>query len=163
MRGLNTVRGANLQPALVGIGLCWVGLLIGVSFLATPAKFMAPSLTLPVALEIGRAIFAIFERVEQFLAAVLVILAIGARTSSLIKSLTAIIVVLVAVQGFWLLPALDARVSEIIAGRLPTASRLHELYIAMDAVKMVLLGWIVAVQWRWALRSPVADNSERSC
>ena len=33
----------------------WLGILIGISFIATPVKFQAASLTRPVALDIGRA------------------------------------------------------------------------------------------------------------
>jgi len=35
----------------------WMGIVIGVSFLATPVKFTADSLTRPVALDVGRATF----------------------------------------------------------------------------------------------------------
>lgn len=143
-------------PAMVAVGLFWAGMLVGVSFLATPAKFMAPSLTLPVALEVGRATFAIFERVEQLLVAILLIVAFIGPASSLVRLLTVVLVVCVAIEGLWLLPALDARVDQILAGQLPKPSRLHELYIAIDAAKLVLLGWIVMAQWRRALRLPVA-------
>lgn len=52
----------------------WLGLLLGVSFLATPAKFLAPSLTLPVALDVGRHTFFIFNKVEWLLSIVLLLL-----------------------------------------------------------------------------------------
>jgi hypothetical protein len=42
--------------------ILWLGLLLGVSFLATPAKFLAPSLALPVALDVGRHTFAVFNK-----------------------------------------------------------------------------------------------------
>jgi hypothetical protein len=35
----------------------WIGIVIGVSFLATPVKFTVESLTSPVALDVGRATF----------------------------------------------------------------------------------------------------------
>ena len=35
------------------VATLWLGLLLGVAFLATPAKFLAPGL-LPVALDVGR-------------------------------------------------------------------------------------------------------------
>lgn len=49
----------------------WVGILIGISFIATPVKFQATSLKRPVALDIGRATFRFFSRIEWLLAAVL--------------------------------------------------------------------------------------------
>jgi hypothetical protein len=35
----------------------WAGMLLGVSFIATPAKFLAPSLPLAQALDVGRSSF----------------------------------------------------------------------------------------------------------
>ncbi len=60
--------------SVFALALLWIGLLIGVSFLATPAKFLAASLTLPVALDVGRHTFAIFNRVEWLLAATFLVL-----------------------------------------------------------------------------------------
>jgi hypothetical protein len=50
--------------ALSALALVWAGTLFGVSFLATPVKFLAPSLTLPVALDVGRQTFGVFSLVE---------------------------------------------------------------------------------------------------
>ena len=55
-----------LLPAL------WIGLLVGVCFIATPAKFQAQSLSLPVALDVGRSTFAIWNNVEWILIAFVV-------------------------------------------------------------------------------------------
>jgi hypothetical protein len=44
--------------------LLWAGLSAGVAFLATPAKFMAPSLSLPVALDVGRHTFRVYNDVD---------------------------------------------------------------------------------------------------
>ena len=50
-----------------------LGLLIGVSFLATPVKFRAASLDLPVALDVGRVTFELFSKVELGFCAALLI------------------------------------------------------------------------------------------
>ncbi|WP_442580164.1 hypothetical protein ACSBOB_32705 [Mesorhizobium sp. ASY16-5R] len=42
----------------------WLGLLLGVSFLATPVKFRALSLDRPIALDVRRVNFAVFSKVE---------------------------------------------------------------------------------------------------
>jgi hypothetical protein len=42
-------------PFLSVLFILWAGLILGVSFIATPVKFMAQHLTMPVALEIGKA------------------------------------------------------------------------------------------------------------
>lgn len=55
----------GLAPtALAALLLLWAGVLIGVSFLAAPAKFAAPSLSLPVAMDVGRQEFGTLNLVE---------------------------------------------------------------------------------------------------
>lgn len=49
------------------IAYVWLGLVLGVSFLATPIKFRAESLTLPVALDVGSTTFHAFGRLEWLL------------------------------------------------------------------------------------------------
>ena len=61
----------RLGPKLL---LVWAGLAVGVAFVATPAKFLAPSLSLPVALDVGRHTFAVYDRIELALVATLVVL-----------------------------------------------------------------------------------------
>jgi hypothetical protein len=61
------------------LALLWAGMLIGVSFLATPAKFLAPSLILPVALDVGRQTFGLFSLVEIVFASILVAAAFVTR------------------------------------------------------------------------------------
>ena len=47
------VSPGTLEHLATKLYLLWAGLAIGVAFLATPAKFLAPSLSLTVALELG--------------------------------------------------------------------------------------------------------------
>ncbi len=142
-------RAATLGLAI--IALFWLGMLLGVSFLATPVKFLAPSLSLPVALDVGRQTFAVFNAVEVLLAVLLLLAAsLGLRlwpgrhnNGPLIISL--VLLALVLVQTFWLLPVLDARVEIILQGETPPQSFLHWAYIGVDLVKVALLvgaGWI---------------------
>jgi hypothetical protein len=51
-------------PVLTALLLLWAGVVIGVSFLAAPAKFAAPSLSLPVAMDVGRQEFGTLNLVE---------------------------------------------------------------------------------------------------
>ncbi|MEM8931103.1 MAG: hypothetical protein AAGE94_08000, partial [Acidobacteriota bacterium] len=110
--------------------VCWVwlGMILGVSFLAAPAKFMAESLTLPVALDVGRATFGLFDRLEWLWVAALSF-AIhhrwrAGRVDRVMAGLVAAILAIVVVQSFYFLPALDARVALIIAGETPPPSHL---------------------------------------
>lgn len=116
----------------------WAGVATGVAFLATPAKFLAPSLSLPVALDVGRHTFAVYNRFELALAAGLLLLVLLARRWRWLPALAApgLVVVL---QAVWLIPALDARVGLILAGRTPPPSLLHQLYIGAEALKISAL------------------------
>ena len=131
----------------------WAGIVIGVSLLATPVKFQAPSLTMPVALEVGRYTFRLLARVELcFLIAVL----IAARIARP-RFITAIALVLVAaivlLQRYWLLPALDHRVSQILAGGAISFSTGHWVYAVMEVAKSALLITAGVVEYRSQLVS----------
>lgn len=118
----------------------WLGLLIGVSFLATPVKFVVMDLTLPVALQVGAATFALFTKVEWALAALAVALGATGRSQRRARlALALALAAVVAVQAAWLLPALDARVAEIVAGALPPPSRHHAIYAGFETFKACLL------------------------
>jgi hypothetical protein len=150
------LAGGGRRGAAIGhvtLAVLWLGLLLGVSFLATPVKFLAPSLALPVALDVGRQTFTAFNRVELVLAvALLACVAVG-RMRWVGLGLAAILAALVAVQTFWLLPALDARVEIILQGGTPPASGLHVLYIWADALKGALLVVSAVVGFRRLLAS----------
>lgn len=124
------------------VALVWVGLLLGVSFVATPAKFLAPSLTLPVALDVGRYTFGIFSMVEVIATIVLLACAVLSRCGRPVVFIGLLVGGFVAVQSLWLLPVLDARVEIILQGGRPENSGLHSLYIALEAGKVVLLSFI---------------------
>jgi hypothetical protein len=139
----------------------WLGMLVGVSFLATSAKFLAPSLTLPVALDVGRHTFAVFNKVEWVLAAAtLLMFVVGARALTIGVGLAAATGLLLA-ETVWLLPALDARVGMIIAGQQPPPSQLHEAFIAFEAIKVVALLLVVAEAARRLVRVPLASAPQR--
>lgn len=126
----------------LAIVVLWVGLLAGVSFLATPAKFLAPSLMLPVALDVGRHTFAIFNKMEWLLAlAALLIVLLSRPRSGIANAGCVLVALLVVLEAVWLLPVLDQRVGLIIAGRQPPASNLHNVYIGIEVAK--LLGLLV--------------------
>jgi hypothetical protein len=128
-----------LDRLIARLFLLWAGLSIGVAFLATPAKFLAPSLTLPVALDVGRHTFGVYHQVEFALLLTLMLLA--ARSSLWRRQYLSLAVpgLIVVIQAAWLIPALDARVTAILAGQTPPASSLHALYIGTEAAKALCL------------------------
>lgn len=123
--------------------LLWAGLSIGVAFLATPAKFLAPSLSLPVALDVGRQTFRVYNGVEFVLLGSLLVL--GGWSSQRTRWYLGLVVpgAVVIAQALWLIPALDLRVAAIQAGRSPLPpSNLHAAYIAAEAIKVL---WLLAM------------------
>ena len=129
----------RVRPALTVVALVWLGLVVGVSFIATPAKFLVPTLDLAVALDVGRQTFGVFSIVEITAAITLGVLLLFARREIAIVLLGALVVLVLAVEQLWLLPLLDERVEIIIQGGVPEASALHGVYIALDGFKVALL------------------------
>ena len=136
--------------------LIWIGMLLGVSFLATPVKFLAPSLTLPVALDVGRQTFGIFSIVEVI--ASLTVLSVAVLSEGRRRNVVLAVLVgsLVAAQFAWLLPVLDARVEIILQGGTPEDSNLHNVYIAIDSAKLFMLCAIC-----WYAQAGVSAKRER--
>ena len=67
----------RLERLATEVYLLWAGLAIGVAFLATPAKFLALSLSLSVALDVGRHTFRVYNGVELAL-----VVSLGQRIAS---------------------------------------------------------------------------------
>lgn len=137
---------------LAVLSLVWTGLLLGVSFLATPVKFLAPSLSLPVALDVGRQTFAWFSGIEIVVAVMLLATALVFFPRAWVARLAALLLATVAVQAGWLLPALDARVEILLQGGLPPDSMMHSVYIGLELVKLALLVAVASIALRGRFR-----------
>lgn len=127
------------DAATAFVAVAWLGMLVGVSFLATPVKFQAPSLELPVALEVGHVTFAAFSRTESALSLLLAIAVLLPRTFRAEVLFAAVAILIVVVQAFWLLPILDARIEAVIAGQPLPPSQHHMLYALLEVVKALAL------------------------
>lgn len=147
---------STLNLIIAILVLVWTGLLLGVSFLATPVKFMAPSLTLPVALDVGRQTFAVFNALELGLAIGLLTICLARsfffRERGWILYAGITIVLLVFSQTVWLLPLLDARVEIIIQAGSPPPSQLHNVYIAVDLFKLAVLLFVSVMSIRSSMK-----------
>lgn len=121
------------------VAIIWLGLVLGVSFIATPVKFQAPSLNLPVALEIGRATFGLFSKIEWGIALLLVLSVLGCRRRGMSGILSAAIITILIAETFWLLPVLDGRVEAIISGTPSPADWDHFLYVGLEIMKIAVL------------------------
>jgi hypothetical protein len=132
--------------ALAALCLIWAGMVLGISFLETPVKFTAPSVTRAIGLDVGRHVFGVFSKVEiafTLLAIGFGFLAVGAggvRPGSAgifpwVPPL-AVVALVVLLQSAWLLPVLDARVVLLLDGQTPPRSAHHVIYIVLEVLKL---------------------------
>jgi len=126
------------QPVALGCIFIWIGMVCAISFLEAWLKFRAPGVTLPIGLGIGRLVFSALNKVEWILALIAVTGTFLHRYSLLSTRnvLLLIAVIILVVQTFWLLPALDTRAQWIIDGRTPPPSNLHIVFIAAEITKV---------------------------
>jgi hypothetical protein len=139
--------------AQLAVPLLWAGLLIGVSFIATPVKFGATSLSLPVALDVGRVTFALFNIVEWITFAALVVAVVLSGPSVSSSAMTALLAALLATQTVWLLPVMNERIGAIIGGQSPPTAPYHWIYIGVDVTKV---GLLIAMAWFQAAKLSTA-------
>ena len=55
---------------------------------------------------------------------------------------------LVASQTLWLLPVLDARVETYLSGEVPPASALHNVYVVVEGLKLLILAGVAILSLR---------------
>ena len=131
------IKAALASPAW----LCfvWFGMTAGVSLLATPARFSAPLITRPVALDVGAVVFAVLHKAE-FIALVLLLITI--RVSGRAARwwvVCAVLTLILLAQSAWLLPELTARAAMVASGIEPPPSIAHAAYSTLELLKLALL------------------------
>jgi hypothetical protein len=127
---------------------CWAGIVIGVSFIATIAKFNAPSLTRAVALDVGAHTFAMLCRIEWGLFALLALMIVVAGAGRLRMILVVSLLAILLVDSFWLFPQLHARTTLVIAGQPLPPSPLHAVSVAAQSAKVLLLAFFAIAEVR---------------
>src|SRR5690606_28710543 len=107
----------------------WIGLIIGLSFMETPLKFLAPGITTPLGLGIGRLVF-IALSVAGWIILIVITLIGQARPRETRTGWAQIgaMWLIMAVESFVIRPLLAARSDVIIAGGDPGQSWLHYGY-----------------------------------
>jgi len=119
----------------------WIGFVCAISFMEAWLKFRAPGIRVPLGLGIGRLVFNALNKVELVFA-LIVIINIFYNTSEILKwqnLFFAFPVILLLIQTFWLLPALDARAELHIQGQIVPPSNLHFYYVGLEFVKVASL------------------------
>ncbi len=138
---------------IILLSLLWAGMILGVSFLATPVKFSAPSLTLPVGVDIGRHIFSIFDQAQWFILVLLIVVSL-ISPSRVKPKLLPLILFIQIMQSAWLLPCLNKLALSIIAGQSAQASKLHAMFGVAEACKLLLL-----ISLAWLQLNSIKENS----
>jgi uncharacterized membrane protein len=139
----------------------WLGSLIVIDFIETPARFRVQGLDRNQVAAVGREVFAAVNRLETILGALLmivsVLLAIRATTVSHKSNLALIgvgLMWLVALlQNLWARPRMSAATKDLdLVNRQPEDARFqllrrwHKTYVALDLIK-ILLGLSVLGLW----------------
>lgn len=128
-----------MRILVIAITFVWCGLVLGISFIATPLKFLAPNITLELGLGIGQLVFGFLNKIEMGLALALLILLVRLKPGKMCAIVLSISIVVIFVQTFFLLPILEHRLDLILAGNPPAESYHHMVYIAVEIVKVASL------------------------
>lgn len=118
----------------------WFGIVTALGFIETPLKFLAPGMTLDVALGLGRLVLTTADVLSGVLLVVLTGLTLvrprpGRPALISLGALWVVVVVQVALVR----PFLNARTDIVLAGGQAGESQLHTVYIALDVLILVLL------------------------
>jgi uncharacterized membrane protein (DUF485 family) len=119
----------------------WIGFVCAISFMEAWLKFQAPGITIPLGLGIGRLVFDALNKVEWvFAIAIIFSGSIVTEKWLRFKNLAFVVpLLLLFMQTFWVLPALDARAELVINEQILPPSNLHFFYIGMEIIKIVAL------------------------
>jgi hypothetical protein len=140
MTVIHRFRNALLNPAWVSF--LWVGMTIGISMIATPVRFTAQTITRPIALDVGRVVFAALNKAELLaLVLLLIVVRVSGRATKYLGFCGALALILIA-QSVWLIPELSERTQMIINGIEPPKSYAHAIYSSLELAKIALLLWL---------------------
>ncbi|CAN5420969.1 hypothetical protein BH10ACI1_BH10ACI1_35630 [soil metagenome] len=124
----------------IAIPFIWFGMIAAISFLETPLKFRAPNITLALGLGIGKIVFQMLNRIEIVFALLMFNSLFFARPAGdFALYIFGAIFVLLLLQTVWLLPLLNIRAEQVIAGTVAPHSNNHLIFIAFEVLKFILL------------------------
>lgn len=130
----------NNWPFIVPLIFLWIGFVCAISFMEAWLKFQAPGITVALGLGIGRLVFGTLNKVEWvFAIAILLGLVLDKTRNGWVWALFIIPFVVLVLDSVWLLPALDARAAQVIAGGLVPPSSLHIQYVVGEIIKCAAL------------------------
>lgn len=126
----------------IALTFIWIGFVCAISFMEAWLKFQSPGITLELGLGIGKLVFNALNKVEWVLAIIILIKAIWSG-EKLLKGknlLITLIATILALQSFWLLPALFERANmHIESQNVSSNSIAHYTYIIVEVIKVISL------------------------
>lgn len=129
----------SLAFLLAALPSIWIGLVLGVSVLATLAKFQVGELPLSLAVAIARATFGWLHIAEAVLLAGAIVLLILTRSRWPLWLAIAVAAVVLALQAGWVVPAFDGRPGLIPMLPLLASGSLHVIFVAAEVAKCLSL------------------------
>ena len=131
-----------------------LGAIIAISFLEAPLKFLAPGVTIPIGLGIGRLVFTALNVLAGVVLIVLTVASVRARAGRVPLVLLGAIWLVYLVEVAVIRPVLNARSDLVIAGsEAPGTGWAHYAYIAADTALIGLLIALTVVTVRAVLPS----------
>jgi len=119
---------------IITTSILWLGFVLSISFMEAWLKFQAEGVTQIIGLNIGKLIFFALNKVELLFLITLGVLILPKRRAMGRENLVNIyglLTVILLIQTFYLLPALDQRVDMIINGTPPVTSFFHFYYLLL--------------------------------
>jgi hypothetical protein len=127
----------NLQTSSALMATLWAGLILGISFVAQPAKFGAAGLSRATALTVGRRTFRAMHWVELGIGfGVLAVALYGDRRH---LYLLAVSIAILFVQVLVLMPRLSKRVDAVLAGKALQKNPDHMVFALLELMKVGVL------------------------
>ncbi len=128
-------KGYNVAIASTFI---WIGFLCAISFMEAWLKFRAPGVTIEIGLGIGKLVFGALNKVEIVLSIIILFNLLVNNTGMPFaqKVYFYVAFVIVILETFWALPALDKIANLVIQDRPLPASNLHIYYVVMEVIKL---------------------------
>ncbi len=129
------------RPMSFMLTFLWIGFVAAISFMEAWLKFKAPGVTLTVGLGIGQLVFGALNKVEWLLASIILVQVLAYISPKFIQThgLFLLVILILVLQTFWLLPALDKRVSLRLAQVPVPNSNLHLIYVIGEIIKVTAL------------------------
>ena len=135
-----TLRPRGLLDFLAStIPVLWVGLVVGVSFIATPAKFQAGPLDGALSLAISVVTFAWLHAAEAVLAALSAVVLLALRARALLWVLFVVAVLCLILQAGWILPGFQGDPGYLPQMPVLDFGQLHAAFAVTECLKIVAL------------------------